>query len=286
MNQSKLSKYLKTAIIPVLIAGVVFTNTASAENTLQKAQKNGTINIAIGNAPPWAEMTSDGKITGGAPDVAIAVLKKMGIPNVKASIVEYGAMIPGLMAGRYDLVSAGLFMNSKRCAAVLYSEPDVCGTAAFAVKEGNPFKLESYESIAKNPAVKIGVCGGCVEEKAARDAGVSTNQIVTIPDEQSAIKMLQDGRIDVYAYTTLSIASLLKKAGDSKLAMVSPVANTQVQCAGSAFRKSDVAFRDAYDVALKEIKDNGEFDAILGKYGFPADTAKTMTRESFCSVAE
>lgn len=283
MKYLKFTSLIYKAIVPALLTSILLTTPAVAENSLEKAREAGSITIAIGNAPPWAEMTSDGKITGGAPDVAIAVLKKLGIPEVKASIFEYGAMIPGLVAGRYDLVSAGLFMNSKRCAAVLYSEPDVCGTAAFAVKAGNPLKLESYENIAQNPSIKVGVCGGCVEEKAARSAGVSPSQIVTIPDEQSAIKMLQDGRIGVYAYTTVSITSLLKKANDPGLAMVSPVLNTQIQCAGSAFRKSDKAFRDAYDAALKEMKDNGEFDAILSKYGFPTETAKTTSRETLCA---
>ena len=51
---------------------------------------------------------------------------------------EYGAMIPGLQAGRHDAVTAGLFMKPERCAAVAYSEPVLCDAEAMLVKKGNP----------------------------------------------------------------------------------------------------------------------------------------------------
>ena len=36
------------------------------------------------------------------------------------------------------MVSAGLFIKPERCAAVIFSEPDLCDVEAFAVKKGNP----------------------------------------------------------------------------------------------------------------------------------------------------
>lgn len=253
---------------------------ASAD-TLKDALKRGYIEIGIGNAPPWAEMTSDGEITGGAPDVTIAVLKKLGIKEVRAKVVEYGSMIPGLQAKRFDVVAAGLFMKPERCAAVSYSLPDVCGTEAFAVKKGNPHNLKSFKDVAMSGAT-LAVCGGCVEEGYARDAGVPLDRIVTVPDEQSAIKMVSDGRVDAYAYPTVSIAGLLMKGGYDDLEMVTPIENTPVGCGGAAFRKGDTAFRDAYDAELKKMQESREFAEILGKYGFPSDIAMQTSREELC----
>lgn len=54
----------------------------------------------------------------------------------------------------------------------------------------------------------------------------------TSPDPQSGAKLLQDGRIDVYALPVLSISDLLKKAEDPSLAMFAPVENTPIFCAG------------------------------------------------------
>ncbi|MES0885434.1 transporter substrate-binding domain-containing protein, partial [Roseibium sp. SCP14] len=73
-----------------------------------------------------------------------AVLNELGIQNVEAVVVDYGAMIPGLLAGRFDMVAAGLYIKPERCQAVVFSEPDVCDAEAFAVKAGNPKGLNNY----------------------------------------------------------------------------------------------------------------------------------------------
>ncbi len=150
------------------------------------------------------------------------------------------------------------------------------------MKAANPLGLKSYKDIAKNPKAKVGVCGGCAEEVYARDAGIPLNRIVTIPDEQSAIKMVQNGRIDAYGYPTLSVLTLLKKANDPNLEIVTPVEGIPIACAGAAFRKSDHAFRDAYDDAFDIIKKTGEFDTILEKFNMPVKAAKMVTREELC----
>ena len=50
-------------------------------------------------------------------------------------------MIPGLQARRYDLVSGGLFINPKRCGAILFSEPVLCTEEGFLVKEDGSLRI-------------------------------------------------------------------------------------------------------------------------------------------------
>jgi polar amino acid transport system substrate-binding protein len=206
----------------------------------------------------------------------------MGIQDVVPSISEYGAMIPGLQARRFDMVAAGLFIKPERCAAVAYSQPDVCDAEAFAVKKGNPLQLESYADIAKNPKAKVGAPGGGTEEKLALGGGVPRDRVIVVPDGQSGLKMLQDGRIDAYTLPVLSIGDLLKKANDPGIEMVAPVKNAPISCAGVAFRKQDAALRDAYDKALSELKASGEFKQILESFGFSAEAAMQTNREQLC----
>jgi len=224
----------------------------------------------------------NGEVTGAAPEVAKAVLKKMGISNIEAVVAEYGAMIPGLQATRFDLVAAGLFMKPERCEGALFSEPDVCGAEGVLVKKGNPSNIKGAADIAANPDFKVGVCGGCVQEKYALDAGVARSQIVVVPDVPSGLKMLQDGRIDAYTMLALSLNDIVGKTAAIDVEVVAPASNTPISCAGAAFRKTDQEFRDAYDVALAELKASGEFDAILSKFGFSPEAAKMTTRDEQC----
>jgi polar amino acid transport system substrate-binding protein len=251
---------------------------------LTQLKEQGFARIAIANEPPWTMVTTGGEVSGAAPDLARAVLNKMGVEDIVASVSEYGAMIPGVQARRFDMVAAGLFIKPERCEAVLFSQPDLCDAESFMIKAGNPLNLKSFADVASSGA-KIGVVGGGTEEKLAIEAGVDRANIVVVPDPQSGAKLLQDGRIDVYALPVLSISDLLKKAEDPSLAMFAPVENTPIFCAGVAFRKQDGALRDAYDVALTEMKASGEFAAIIEPYGYSADAAMQQTRENLCGGA-
>ncbi len=248
---------------------------------LEALKEQGFARIAIANEPPWTEVKSDGKVSGAAPDLARAVLAKLGVGDVVASISEYGAMIPGVQARRFDMVAAGLFIKPERCAAVAFSEPDLCDAESFMVKKGNPLGLKSFADISKANA-KVGVVGGGTEEKLAIEAGVARANVIVVPDPQSGTKMLQDGRIDVYALPVLSISDLLKKADDPGLEMYAPVDGTPIFCAGVAFRKQDTALRDAYDKVLADMKASGEFAAIIEPYGYSAEAAMQTSREKLC----
>ncbi|MGO8095521.1 ectoine/hydroxyectoine ABC transporter substrate-binding protein EhuB [Rhizobium leguminosarum] len=276
LSAASLSVLLITAAAPA----------SAADDKLEQLKEQGFARIAIANEPPFTAVGADGKVSGAAPDVARAIFEKLGVKEVVASISEYGAMIPGLQAGRHDAITAGLFMKPERCNAVAYSEPILCDAEAFALKKGNPLKLTSYKDIADNPDAKIGAPGGGTEEKLALEAGVPRDRVIVVPDGQSGIKMLQDGRIDVYSLPVLSIHDLMAKANDPNLETVAPVVNAPVYCDGAAFRKQDVALRDAFDVELKKLKESGEFAKIIEPYGFSAKAAMSTSREKLCAAAK
>lgn len=269
------------------IAGVLMllSGVAHADDTkLEDLKKQGFARVAIANEPPYTAVGADGKVSGAAPDVAREIFKRLGVPDIVASISEYGAMIPGLQAGRFDVITAGLFMKPQRCEAVAYSEPVLCDAEAFLMKKGNPKNLNSYADIAKDTTATIGAPGGGTEEKLALEAGVPRDRVIVVPDGQSGLKMVQDGRIDVYSLPVLSINDLMKKANDSNLATVAPVKGAPVYCDGAAFRKQDTALRDAFDVELKKMKESGEFAKIIEPYGFSAAAAMSTSREKLCAA--
>lgn len=272
------------ASVSTLMAVLSAAPALADDDKLQQLKDQGFARIAIANEPPFTAVGADGKVSGAAPDVAREVFKRLGVADVAASISEYGAMIPGLQAGRHDAITAGLFMKPERCAAVAYSEPVLCDAEAFALKKGNPLKLMSYKDIADNPDVKIGAPGGGTEEKLALEAGVPRDRVIVVPDGQSGLKMLQDGRIDVYSLPVLSINDLMTKANDPNLEVVAPVEGAPVYCDGAAFKKGDEALRDAFDVELAKLKESGEFAKIIEPYGFSAKAAMSTTREKLCAA--
>ncbi|MGX5723217.1 ectoine/hydroxyectoine ABC transporter substrate-binding protein EhuB [Shinella zoogloeoides] len=277
--------FLKMAAGASALMALVAAAPASADDSkLEQLKAQGFARVAIANEPPFTAVAADGKVSGAAPDVAREVFKRLGVADIVASISEYGAMIPGLQAGRHDVITAGLFMKPERCAAVAYSEPVLCDAEAFALKKGNPLGLKSYKDIADNPDAKIGAPGGGTEEKLALEAGVPRDRVIVVPDGQSGLKMLQDGRIDAYSLPVLSINDLVAKANDPGIEVVAPVEGAPVYCDGAAFRKGDEALRDAFDVELAKLKESGEFAKIIEPYGFSAKAAMSTTREKLCAA--
>jgi polar amino acid transport system substrate-binding protein len=267
-------------------AGTVMLAAAgiAAADKLEDLKAQGFARVAIANEPPYTAVAADGKVSGAAPDVAREIFKRLGVPDIVASISEYGAMIPGIQAHRFDAITAGLFMKPERCSAVAYSEPILCDAEAFLVKKGNPKGFKSYEDIAKDTKATVGAPGGGTEEKLALTAGVPRERVIVVPDGQSGLKMLQDGRIDVYSLPVLSLNDLKKKSGDETIEVVAPVVGAPVYCDGTAFNKNDTALRDAYDAELAKLKQSGEFAKIIEPYGFSAAAAMSTTRDKLCAA--
>jgi polar amino acid transport system substrate-binding protein len=258
-------------------------NTSFAESkTLTKLKKQGYATVAVANEPPYSDIKSDGYVSGAAPDVARAVMAKLGVPELKAQVIMYGAMIPALQARRVDMATSGLYIKPGRCESIIYSEPDLCGAEAFAVPAGNPNNLKTYEDIAANSSITMTTCAGCAEEKYALERGVSADQIKYFTDPPSGIKMLQQGRVDVFALSGLGTQDLLKKTNDSNLELVMPITGVPMGCAGAAFSMDDTEFRDEYNVALASLKSSGEFAAIIEPYGFSAEATATKSYKGLC----
>lgn len=269
-----------------LLLGVFATAAPAAQAAdLEELREQGFARIAIANEPPYTAVRPDGTVSGAGPDVARAVFQKLGVGDVVASISEYGAMIPGLQAGRFDAITAGLFMRPERCRAVAYSEPILCDAEAFAVKAGNPLNLRTFADVASNENARIGAPGGGAEERLALGAGVPRDRVIVVPDGQSGINMLQDGRIDAYALPVLSIADLLRTANDPNIEQVSPVSDAPIACDGAAFSSQDEELRDEFDRVLAEMKQSGEFAQIVEPYGFSAQAAMSTNRETLCAAS-
>ena len=107
----------------------------------------------------------------------------LGVPDLKAEVIMYGAMIPALQARRVDITST---LHPDRCESIIYSEPDLYGAEAFAVPVGN--LTICYEDIAAQPDLKMVTCAGCAEEKYALERGVKADQIVYFDTPPSGIK--------------------------------------------------------------------------------------------------
>jgi polar amino acid transport system substrate-binding protein len=249
----------------------------------QRVEQGQPVRLVIADEPPYTQLEPDGTVTGAAPDVAKAVLARMGIENVEGIVADYNSMVPGLNAGRWDMVTAGLFMDRERCAAVLYSAPVLVSTESFAVPPGNPMNLTSIDAVLADPDIALAVLGGSYELRAAQNLGVPEGQLQTYPLAPDALSALSAGRVQAVLLPTLSLQQILDQQGGD-FVVTEPLDEIPKTGSGAAFRRSDQDFHSRYNPELMAFKETPEFAAILDRWGFDAAASRSATTEELCAV--
>lgn len=243
-------------------------------NTLEKAKEQGYITIGFAGENPYAYKDENGELTGEAVEIARTILSRLGIEEMRGELTEFSGLIAGLDAKRFDMITAGMFINPDRCKAVSFADPEYSIGEGLAVKAGNPKELTSYKAIADNKDAKVAVMSGAVEIEYLQANGVTEKQMVIVPDQDAAISALQSGRADAMTMTGPALQSRLEEAGDDGLERVMDFEQPLVDgesvrgYGASAFRKEDTAFREAFNAELDKMKENGELLQILQQFGF------------------
>jgi len=203
------------------------------------------------------------------------VLKRMGINEVEGVLTEFGSLIPGLAAKRFDIIAGGMYVTPERCQQVAFSDPTYGVGEAFLVKQGNPKNLHSYEDVVKNPDAKLGVVVGAIEGDYAQKVKIPSGQVVVFPDAVSALSGVQAGRADAYAATALTINDLMGKTQDgSGLEKADPFTDPVIDGKGVrgygayAFRTDDKAFADAFNAELAKFIGTDEHKKLVAPFGF------------------
>ena len=302
-------KRIKTMLVLLLAALLILTACATpatpvasdqpaapepkAETTLERARREGVIRVGFANESPFAFATPEGKLTGESVEVARAIFQKLGIEQMEGVLTEFGSLIPGLQAKRFDAITAGMFILPARCEQVLFADPDYQIIDALIVEKGNPLNLHSFMDIVANPNVRVGTGAGYSSVEQLIAVGVTEEQLVLFPDGPSGIAGLQAGRIDVWTSTAPACQTLLINANDPNLEMADPYepavidGKPVINYGGVAFRMDDLELREAYNVELEKLETSGELLEIIsqfegfGSFSLPGDA----TAESVCPDA-
>lgn len=247
---------------------------AQAAATKDTILQSKSLTIGIHNRAPWGFRDEAGRATGFHPDLVRAAFAPLGITDIKFVITDFGALIPGLNAERFDMVASGIAITAPRCEAVIFSEPDLAVGDSLIVAKGNPLKLHSYADIKANPKARLTGGRGTLNSKNAIDAGVPPAQLTYLADGQAMLSALVAGRVDAATLSGPSVASMLADSKLQGLERAEPFTglmknNVPVSMyTAIAFRKDDKDLQALYDQQLAKLKADGTVDTLMKRYGF------------------
>ncbi|MBT6116976.1 MAG: ectoine/hydroxyectoine ABC transporter substrate-binding protein EhuB, partial [Rhodospirillaceae bacterium] len=256
------------------VAAMAFASAASAETTLEKIKREGTIKIGIFNEVPAGYVTEDGKITGESPEVLRAVLDDMGGIEMEAFITdEFGALIPGLIAGRFDIIAAGLYINPKRCEQVGFTRPTARYGEAIVVLKGNPMNIHSYEDVRDNPAAIMAAATGGMQSKYSEASGIPSDRILLVPNYPTALAALRSGRAHAVGAPATVAQAMLAETGEDDVVLADPFVHPTfegkeaIAYAGLAVRKGDEDLLAAINGSLDKIVNTPMHLAMIEPFG-------------------
>ncbi|WP_444437232.1 ectoine/hydroxyectoine ABC transporter substrate-binding protein EhuB [Pseudomonas sp. A6] len=266
-----------------LLAGLAASFASQAETTLERIQSTGTVRIGYANEAPFAYTETSGKVTGESPEIATQVFAAMGVKKVEPVLTEWGALIPGLRAGRFDVIAAGMYITPPRCQQVIFTDPHYQIPDTLLVKRGNPKNLHSYADVAKNPDVRLAIMSGTAELGYARAEGVSDDQIVQVPDTTAQLQAVRAGRADASVGTALTMKGLAAKGGESVEAIADFKDDpAHIGYGALAFRPEDKDLRDAVNQQLKKWLGSDEHLQTVKPFGFDKSNLTDKSAAELC----
>ncbi|GHC38903.1 putative amino-acid ABC transporter periplasmic-binding protein y4tE [Alcaligenes pakistanensis] len=259
------------------LLGTMATASSVQAVTLEQVKERGVIRVAVANEIPYGYMDMSGKAQGAGPEVAQAIMERLGVKNIKWETANFGSLIPGLQAKRFDMVAAEMAILPQRCNTVLFSEPNSSYGEGLLVAKGNPKNIHSYEDFAKTDHT-IAIMAGADQLEMMQALGVPDNRMITISNNADAISTVSTGRADAYAATGQTASDLASKGG-GKVELAAqfkdPIINGNPvrSWGGFTFAKESEDLRDAVNKELAEFKKTDEWKAILSKHGFTEEDA-------------
>lgn len=284
MNASLIRKFPLLAVL----AAFAFTTTGHAQSTFERVKKDGYVRVGFPNQVPYAYADEKGVLTGADAVIARMVAQKMGIKEMDGVLTEFASLIPGLKAGRFDIVLA-MFVNPQRCAQVAFSEPIYRVAQGIIVRTGNPRKIRNYDDLVKQDDLRIAVMAGAVQTSNLKKLGVPDSRIASFPDGPSAVAAVGSGRADAFTISDLPARRLLAASGAAAgLEMVPAFAPPMIDGrpaqghSAFAFRPEDADLQREFNKALAELMATPAFLEAMAPFGLTRDNLPDSKTADLC----
>ena len=221
---------------------------------------------------PWNLTDSSGKIVGFEPDLIMDVCKRAGL-ECKIIAQDWDGMIPGLKAGKFDVIMDGMSITDERKKEIDFSKSYAVSPGAFLAPKDSPLtkapSAGTLVNLDKDAAAGDAAIKGVQAALKGKTLGVQVStthanfasqymkgvadvkEYKTIDDRDLDLK---SGRIDASLDDYPAMVATAEKPDAKDLAVVGPRFIGGVFGAGTGLgiRKSDTDLTAKFDKALTE----------------------------------
>lgn len=244
-----------------LIASSLIGLMAFSAQAEEKVLKIGT----EGAYPPFNLIEADGKIGGFDVEIGLALCAEM---KAKCDVVaqDWDGIIPGLVAGKYDMIIASMFITEERKQKVSFTDPYYKAAMTHVAKKGSGI---SDFSDAGMKGKAIGVQAGTTQATFVETSYPSAD-MKAYPTQDEVNLDMASGRLDLQVGDMIPMLDWVNKSKDGAgyELVGEPITDPKFvgEGVGIAVRQADNELRESINAALKAIIANGTYKAINDKY--------------------
>jgi His/Glu/Gln/Arg/opine family amino acid ABC transporter permease subunit len=251
--------HLRRALLAVILLATVLAAAACGAPDSDKAdriQTAGVLRVGTeGVYAPFSYHDESGQLVGYDVDVAKAVGDKLG---VKVEFVEtpWDSMFAALEANRFDIVANQVTINAERKAKYDLSDPYAIGQGVIVTRADD----NSVKSLAD---LKGKIAAENPTSNWAELARANGARVESVDGFAQAIKLLNQGRVDVVVNDSIAVYQYLAETGDKTVKIAAQTDEKSEQ--GFAARK-DSGLLPELNKALKDLSNDGTLPKISEKY--------------------
>lgn len=241
-----------TAIAVTLLA----SSTIWAQSTIRLGTE--------GAYPPFNYYDSNGQLAGFDIDIGNALCEQMGANCVWVA-QDWDGIIPALMAGRYDVILASMFITDRRMEQVSFTDPYQASAMTFVGHKSANITDVSPAALAGKT---IGAQGSTTQGDFL-EAQYPDSTIRLYPTQDAVNLDLANGRLDLQAGDIIPMVEWLQTQEGSCCERVGELITDPEYVGygvGMAVRKNDDALRERLNAALAAIIENGVYEEINNRY--------------------
>ncbi|GAA3075463.1 ABC transporter substrate-binding protein [Streptosporangium carneum] len=229
----------------------------------EAVRKTGELRMATSEGYPPMEMYKKGtqELIGVDPDLAAAIAAKLGL-KVTVTNAAFDGLIPGLQAGRWDMVMSSMSDTEERRAAVDFVDYFNAG-GAIMVKKGNPEGIKTLEDLCGRVVVLAKGSSNLAIGQRQNDKCDKKMQIMQSEDAPTGLLSIDSGRAVATIVDSPVAAMYAKDTGKYDVLPEQYDAGPW----GIAIDRRNTALRDAVAKAMQELLADGGYKAVLDKYG-------------------
>jgi polar amino acid transport system substrate-binding protein len=263
------SKLASLAVILASAISSMFLYSPAHASALDEIKARGTILAGIDPTfAPFEFMDANNKIVGYDAELIEAIADDWGV-KVEYQVMAFSGIIPGLIAGSFDMSVSALNVTAERAKRISYTVPIALTTNAIMRKsEGSAVTGSSIDELSGlKCAVKQTTQPEQMMQKFNEElkaAGKPEVGLMSFDTVEQTVAALMDDRVDCITDDKIVLAQVMKARPDAKLDIVGIIGGSALIAWG--INKSNLDLTDALNDTIIKFKKNGKLSELQMKY--------------------